>query len=519
MSDVNTLRMQGVYAENGRSQAQTPTTVGTVDDMRKLIVISGLPIDDLNMDEALDRIESFIKIGRETGKTHQIATVNADFVVKASKDPELRYLLQEADMATADGMPLVWGARLLGVILEGRVAGADMVPALAERAAAKGYSIYFLGAGPGIAAQAVANLKAKYPDLPVAGVVSPPYSSVLEMDRSILDEIKAADPDVLLVAFGNPKQEKWIGMYGRELGVPVMIGVGGTLDFIAGHMKRAPEWMQNSGLEWLFRLLQEPKRMWRRYVVDMFGFSTFFARQWWTLRHGNMPAPLLPTTTDIVMVNDTAVLNVKGRLDVSNVAAFNAKAQQALAETPYLIVNLAEADFLDSSAFGTLIGLTKQARDAGGDLCLAAVPEPIYQALSMIRLDRFFTIYEAVTSGMSGQTIHHQAHVAEPVAMKAESRFAVVKIPRRLDAVTAEEVAATCTAVLEKNPYLVLDFSDTVFLASAGLAVLARLNRLAQEKKGELRVASYSADVYSVIEMVRFDKVLTLYRDVEAAMA
>ena len=115
--------------------------------------------------------------------------------------------------------------------------------------------------------------------------MSPPYSSVLEMDRAILDE-SAADPDVLLVAFGNPKQEKWIGMYGRELGIPVMIGIGATLDFIAGHMQRAPEWMQNSGLEWLYRLLQEPGRMWRRYVVDMVGFSSFFVRQWWAMRQG-----------------------------------------------------------------------------------------------------------------------------------------------------------------------------------------------------------------------------------------
>ena len=116
--------------------------------MRKLVVVSGLPIDDLNMEEALDRLEDFVKIGRETGKTHQVATVNADFVVKAGHDPELRYLLQDADMATADGMPLVWGARLLGVSLEGRVAGSDMIPALAERAAKKGILFTFLAQPP-----------------------------------------------------------------------------------------------------------------------------------------------------------------------------------------------------------------------------------------------------------------------------------------------------------------------------------------------------------------------------------
>ncbi|MGB5060032.1 MAG: WecB/TagA/CpsF family glycosyltransferase, partial [Candidatus Promineifilaceae bacterium] len=182
--------------------------------MRRLIVILGVPIDDLNMAETLDRLDEFVVTGRETGKGHQVATVNADFVVKSMTDPELRYLLQEADLSTADGMPLVWGSRLLGVNLEGRVAGADMIPALAQRAAAKGYSIYFLGAAPGIAAKAAEILKEQNPDLIVAGVKSPPYSSVIDMDPAIIAEIKAAQPDILLVAFGNPKQEKWIGMYG-----------------------------------------------------------------------------------------------------------------------------------------------------------------------------------------------------------------------------------------------------------------------------------------------------------------
>ena len=152
--------------------------------MRKLLIVLNVPIDDLNMDEALERLEEFIAIGRETGKSHQIATVNADFAVKSMHDPELLYLLQEADMATADGMPLVWGARRLGVPLEGRVTGSDMVPALAERAAEKGYSIYFYGAAPGVAAKAAETLQEQYPGLIVAGVCSPPYQPVLEVDEA-----------------------------------------------------------------------------------------------------------------------------------------------------------------------------------------------------------------------------------------------------------------------------------------------------------------------------------------------
>src|SRR3954464_7016393 len=142
--------------------------------MRKLLIILGVPVDDLNMSEALARLEEFIRIGRATGKSHQIATVNADFVVNSLHDPELRRILQESDMATADGMPLVMGARMLGVPLTGRVTGADMVPALAERAAQKGYSVYLLGARPGIAKQAAYILQSRNPGLNIVGVVSPP---------------------------------------------------------------------------------------------------------------------------------------------------------------------------------------------------------------------------------------------------------------------------------------------------------------------------------------------------------
>jgi len=503
--------------------------------MRRLIVILGVPIDDLNMGETLDRLEEFIQVGRATGKSHQVATVNADFVVKSMTDPELRYLLQEADLATADGMPLVWGARLLGVELEGRVAGADMIPALAERAAEKGYSVYFLGAAPGVAAQAAQILKEQYPDLIVAGVHSPPYSSVIDMDPAIIEEIKAARPDILLVAFGNPKQEKWIGMYGRELAIPVMIGVGGTFDFITGNTKRAPGWMQRFGLEWLHRLLKEPRRLWRRYAVDMVGFGTFFLRQWWVMRRGSALPTVLPKT-DLLIVNETAVLNVEGHLTVSNYDVFNKKAQEALAITPYILVDLADAVFLDSSVIGALVGLTKQARDASGELWLASVPPTIMQTLALLRLDRFFVIVEDTNSGLALRQVH-KAEVtggilpgfqvaAPPVEENGETAvqlmdatWTVLKGPRRLDATTAPEMAETCTALLGNNPYVVLDLSETVLLASAGLAALAQINRVASEHNGELRVANCSKDVLRVIEMVRFDKILSLYSDVPAAVA
>ncbi len=367
--------------------------------MRKLLIILGTPIDDVSMEEALDRIDTFVTIGRAIGKGHQIATVNADFVVKSLHDAALQRILQEADLATADGMPLVWSARLLGVPLKERVTGADMVPALAARAAERDYSLYFLGAAPGVAEQAAAILCARYPKLRIVGIHAPSAQEIQADEGKIIAACRAAKPDILLVALGNPKQEKWIYRHADALGVPVMMGVGGTFDFIAGVTKRAPTWMQQSGLEWFHRLLQEPRRLWKRYATDLVGFGYFILWQWWAMRRGWLASPLLPTS-EVLFVHNTVVVNIQGRLDRQNQATFAEKADHSLAKNPYLIVNLREAEFLDSAAIGTLVALTKQARDAGGNLWLVNVPPPIAQVLRLLRLDQFFAICDDVESAL-----------------------------------------------------------------------------------------------------------------------
>jgi N-acetylglucosaminyldiphosphoundecaprenol N-acetyl-beta-D-mannosaminyltransferase len=486
--------------------------------MRRLLVVLGVPIDDLTMEEALDRLEVFIRQGRQTGKCHQVATVNADFVIKSLRDPELRYLLQDADMATADGMPLVWGARLLGVPLAGRVTGADLVPALAARAAEKGYSLFLLGAGPGVAARAAQVLKEQHPGLQIAGVLSPPYGSVLEMSPQVAEEIRKADPDVVLVAFGNPKQEKWIGMYGRDLGAPVMIGVGGTLDFIAGSMRRAPDWMQRLGLEWLYRLLQEPRRLWRRYVIDLFGFSLFFARQWWAMRGRRPPAALLPFSALVLLDQgqgeQVALVSVEGHLDVQYNEHFKQLCGQALAATPHVVVNMERARFLDSSIVGTLVALAKQADEAGGELRLAAVPENVRRTLNMLRLERFFIIDESVDQALEQAPANREAPLLQRTGV-----WSVWRTPRRVDATTAPALGEQAGALLVESGFLILDFEETDFLTSAGLAVLVQLQRRAQERGGVLRLVVRNPDVMRVLKLVRFDRVFEIFDTVAEASA
>ena len=494
--------------------------------MRKLIVISGIPIDDLNVEETLDRLETFIQVGRADGKSHQIATVNADFVVKAMSDPELRFLLQEADLLMADGMPLVWGARLLGMALEERVAGSDIIPMLAKRAAEKGYSIYLLGAASGVAQKAAETLKAQYPDLIIAGVHSPPYSSVLEMDPHIVEDIRQANPDILLVAFGNPKQEKWIGMYRHQVNVPVMIGVGATLDFIAGYRARAPIWMQKSGLEWLFRLLQEPRRLWRRYVLDLVNFGFFFTRQWWMMQRGSRPETVLPNAECVIVDNTAAVIDLQGQITIQNHETLYNIGHQALAEVSSIIIDMTDVSFLDSTAVGTLVALTREARYQNGEVLLANVPKNIQRTLDTLKLQSFFLLMPSVETALAHsrkERILERVPVGakpQPIAKEeANSAWTVIKAPRRLDAITAEKLVAQCEDCLLQNTFLILDFVDTVFLASAGLAALAKIQRLAKVQNGQMRVANCSNDVRRVMEIVRFDKILSIYKDVPSAMS
>ena len=487
--------------------------------MRRPVVVLGIPIDNLHMLETLDQIEQMVHIGRMSGRTHQVATVNADFVVRAQFDPELRYLLQSADLLTADGMPLVWGARLLGVSLPGRVAGADLVPALAQRAAERGLSIFFLGGKPEVAAKAAGLLKEQYPELQVAGVYSPPFSPILEMDTSFVDEICSARPDILLVAFGNPKQEKWIGMHGRKSGVPVMIGVGGTLDFVAGHLRRAPEWMQRSGLEWLFRLLQEPRRLFRRYTIDLAVFGLSFLRQWWAMQRpvANQRCP----SADLEIVQDKVILNLRGSITKDSLDLFDEIEQEALNTSPSIVVNLAQVEFLDSSAIGQLIELGKQARSAGGQLSLAAIPPRIHSILSLLKLDSLFPIHSNVEAYLSaGTTASPTTWVARHIPSPTDGRmWSVLKGPRVLDAATSQNLLEAGSTMLANNPFVICDLSETIFLTSAGLAALARLRQSCLTLNGELRVVIASKEALRVIKMERFDRVLSLYANFYQAVA
>jgi N-acetylglucosaminyldiphosphoundecaprenol N-acetyl-beta-D-mannosaminyltransferase len=484
--------------------------------MRKLQIIAGVPIDDLTMQEALERIETFIASRRP----HQVVTVNADFVARAWDDPELRYILQVADMLTPDGIPLVWGARLLGVPLEGRVTGADMVPALAERGAQKGWRFVFVGARPGVAARAARVLEERFPGLQVADTYSPPLSTVVEMDPDVVARIRRSQPDILLVAFGNPKQEKWIHMHLAELNVPVSIGVGGTFDFIAGETRCAPPWMQKAGLEWLFRLIQEPDRLWRRYMVDLVHFGHFFLRQWWMQRRGQSMPPIVPRAQEAAetpggKAAGSNLLAVGGTLTAANREELVARVEQVLEHAPRLVLDMTATTFVDSAGMGTLVDLTRRARAAGGDVRLAGVRPQVRRTMELLNLDRFLAMDDTVQAGRDALAAASAPAPSEP---RTVGRWTVLDMPARLDVQVAAEVRARGERVLAEvvrapanavYPRLMVDLSRTEYVDSAGIAALLALHRQAQEWGGELRLAGVTPTIWRTIELAGVASILT----------
>ena len=225
--------------------------------------VAGVPIDWVDLNAAIERIVALAHEARPA----QVCTVNLDFLVSAQRDSEVRSILRHSALNLADGAPVVGLRRLQGESTPGRVAGADLVPRLAQAAADNGLSMFFLGGEGGVAAEAARRLVLRHPKLRVS-VYEPPRAKLEDMDdAAMLARVWNSGAQILLVAFGHPKQEKWISRHVSDLPLVVM-GVGCSLDLIAGRASRAPLWMQRSGLEWSYRLIQEPKRLVRRYLVD-----------------------------------------------------------------------------------------------------------------------------------------------------------------------------------------------------------------------------------------------------------
>ena len=228
--------------------------------------VLGCSVDNLTMEETLAVVEGFIASGRP----HQHVVVNVDKIVKARDDAQLREIINRCDLINADGMPVVWASRMLGRPLKERVAGIDLFEALMVRAAERGWRVFLLGAREEVVAKVRSIYEARHPELVIAGHRNGYWQPGEE--EAVAEQVRAARADLLFVAISSPMKERFLGRWQAHMRVPFAMGVGGSFDVAAGLVKRAPRWMQRTGLEWFYRFLQEPRRMFRRYFIDDMAF-------------------------------------------------------------------------------------------------------------------------------------------------------------------------------------------------------------------------------------------------------
>jgi N-acetylglucosaminyldiphosphoundecaprenol N-acetyl-beta-D-mannosaminyltransferase len=245
--------------------------------MTSKIQILGQTIDNVTLEDVVEHAAECISERRFT----YCVTSNVDHIMKLRRDAEFRAVYADAGLRVADGVPLVWASHYLGTPLRGRVNGTDLLERLAAEAAHRGWSIYLLGGADDAGARAAAALVRRHPKLRIAGVYPPTMGFEYDSHecRRIVEMIRSSGADILFVGVGAPKQEQWIVRYGLNCGVSFAVGVGVSFSFLAGTIPRAPRWMQTSGLEWLWRLVQEPRRLWKRYLVDDLPFFWLVALQ------------------------------------------------------------------------------------------------------------------------------------------------------------------------------------------------------------------------------------------------
>ena len=386
------------------------------------VAVMGLPLANVTASEAIEQIEKLIL----SGGTHQVATANLDFWLNSLRDVNLHRILAGCSLVLPDGMPLVWLSRLFGNPLKERVSGADLVPQLAELSARKGYRIFLLGGREGVAARAAKKLEEMYPGVQIVGHYAPPLMDLERMDHGdTLERIHEAKPDILLVAFGNPKQEKWIRMHSKRSEVPVSIGIGGSMDMLIGDVQRAPRWMQRNGLEWLGRCLQEPGRLFPRYARN---FKAMATRLPMALAASLLQRPYQgPSSVQRTSESGIVHLSLCGNLNRATATALDRAVEGCIAGGQLLVVHLREVKYASPEGVGTLLEARQRLMATGLSLTLASVPVRLKILFTAWCLEPLFDEFKLERERFAlGDTAQHVVRFAslvgkETVAVKSES--------------------------------------------------------------------------------------------------
>ncbi len=348
------------------------------------LLLFGVPFHNVSRDETLRWMAGRARSGRPA----QILTTNLDFILQAWRDPEMHRIHFEADLVLADGVPPVWFSRFFGPALRERVAGSDLVPLLGKTAREHGLSLYALGAAPGVGEKALGILRDANPGLKVAGWDAPPAGPLLELDHEGLRrKIRDARPDVVFVAFGAPKQEKWIRMNAHELDGAVLMGVGGSLDFIAGTQTRAPRWIRAIGLEWFWRLAGHPRRFIGRYSADFLFLVGFLIRVLFL----KMSPRGRSVTAAPAAEPDVETVPLPPLRTAQEADGFVERVRPASRDR-FVALDLSGFGRLGSLELGAVARIARECRAAGRRLFLVGACRRVTRWLRMLRIDRYLEL-------------------------------------------------------------------------------------------------------------------------------
>ena len=483
------------------------------------LVLFGVPVHNLDADEALERV---LRDAEERRPCH-VVTSNLDFLRLSQTDPEMHHIHLEADLVVPDGMPLIWLSRLFGPPLKERVTGSDLVPRLAERARDRDISIFAVGGAPGVAERALGELQARYPGLRVRGWLSPPMVPLLQMEHEELRaKILESDPHVVFVALGTPKQEKWIRLQRAEGGLPVAVGVGGSLDFLAGVQSRAPKIFQRAGLGWLWRLLCAPRRLFKRYASD-FAFLVGMLARVALLRVS--PAGRAPGSfalDDALLARYGARAAALPRLDDPAAAAAFVRELEKLRRGGSLILDLGEAAWLNSLELGVLVRAAQECRADGGRLIVVRGAPRLRALLRLYHLDRFMEVVDAPADLDSA--LERLALLSASARARLDGSRMLVRLPREFAGSAVRRFREEIRRLRGDRPprEVVVDAATTEYLDVAGARYLHAFQReVERERGGSVWLSGFSSELLERLrreghDLARVDR-RTRYRSGDAA--
>lgn len=493
----------------------------------------GIPVDNLTLENAVEQIIAMAKA--RDGRARLVSTLNADFLVNSlgtalsrPRHPELLEVLRSSDLVTADGFPIVWLSRLLGRPISERVCGSDMVPAIARRAAEEGLSIFLLGGAAGIAAEAGRVLEARYPGLRIAGSAAPfikttgrDLANTEDEDLALLDEIHASEADILLVGLGNPKQELWFNRNRKRLRTPVSIGVGGTFEFVIGTVRRAPAIWQRLNLEWVFRMLQDPGRLWKRYskgLVKLGALATPVILQ--RIResllpgtaelpgHGALPWQRLWSSRE----QSIALLAVPRRVGADYLQRIIEDVAVDSDAGELRILDFSDVKHIELSAQQELFNLASLLRRPGTQIQLMGMSPRLRRQLTAARLmDLLETDSTGTIDRLAGGADHATSFSCQSYALR-DATLTMLSGPVSRE--TLRELGfVECLLHSVRDRHCIIDFRNVSLLESSGIAELMPLFTHAGQNGSAVYLSGAGHNVRQMLRMAEIDSTAKLMSD------